>query len=639
MHSSQSDLGSQAQPHSFPPPSETQARFPHAQDAVDRKGNQPSPDLSTSGPPPRPISSGSSSRRAHDTHERAKPSKGGFKTKRKRPSRGSKDADTDDTRSGKRPKMHETPQPEKPPVSGNRQAKPSANKCDACWFSARTILRYIEMTQRWVTKDDALLNTLIDNSTSLSENEKGAVMLRLSSPACLEQLRPSTRAGTSLLLHRPQYLNLVFPVFCSSHSFFHLFPFTRLAASYTCRSESRNKPPSTSNDDLVRHPTTLMASKDQSTNLARRLSAVTVNALFAYSRGQFVLAPCFHCLHAYHRDDSAMPFPDCVFLPGYWHFACASCIAHNRAVEFSFNIVRAEYLHESWEQLQLPIDRLDPALAEWVERGHPLSTLDSSRPPCHLEAPPERKGRRPSPRLGPALAATLLRLPPGLPEHQTPRPPPSPAALDTSCSSPAPVPPPTQAVRSPSFPRQPPSNPSSTIPDFRSSARSKTSTRIVFDASAYATPQSARQLHVAVRRILQAGQDAQWTPFDTFAEDLAQRGYVRHPFTQNIDCRNDRLPTHSWRTVWLHGRADTLMCHLNSSHTIRVTAGFFPLHVMGPCQSCEIEGRKRARAGKRTQATGFLRPKILLYGEDYPDESGEPSRLGEQGATKAWESF
>ena len=42
---------------------------------------------------------------------------------------------------------------------------------------------------------------------------------------------------------------------------------------------------------------------------------------------------------------------------------------------------------------------------------------------------------------------------------------------------------------------------------------------------------------------------------------------------------------------------------------------------MATCPSCRREGRKRAAAGLRKRTEGFLRPKILLYGEHYPDEA------------------
>ncbi|KAK7403722.1 hypothetical protein QQX98_010494, partial [Neonectria punicea] len=49
--------------------------------------------------------------------------------------------------------------------------------------------------------------------------------------------------------------------------------------------------------------------------LAKRADAI--NAFLAYSLGQLALAPCTNCDENYNRDGSAMPFPDCVFLPTY----------------------------------------------------------------------------------------------------------------------------------------------------------------------------------------------------------------------------------------------------------------------------------------------------------------------------------
>ncbi|KAH6976704.1 hypothetical protein EDB80DRAFT_302410 [Ilyonectria destructans] len=75
-----------------------------------------------------------------------------------------------------------------------------------------------------------------------------------------------------------------------------------------------------------------------------------------------------------------MPFPDCMFLPTYWGFACASCIARHRAVDCSFNIIRTEYLDRFWEKVQITTDGLGLAALRWLERGHPLSTFDPHRP-------------------------------------------------------------------------------------------------------------------------------------------------------------------------------------------------------------------------------------------------------------------
>ena len=116
-----------------------------------------------------------------------------------------------------------------------------------------------------------------------------------------------------------------------------------------------------------------------STNLLEKLPKRpdAVNAFLAYSRGQLAVAPCTDCADSYELYGSARPFPDCVFLPNYWGFACASCIARHRAVECSFNILRAEYRDLRWENAQIRTDEVGAPGSKWLERGHPLSTFES----------------------------------------------------------------------------------------------------------------------------------------------------------------------------------------------------------------------------------------------------------------------
>ncbi|KAK0628285.1 DHS-like NAD/FAD-binding domain-containing protein, partial [Bombardia bombarda] len=159
------------------------------------------------------------------------------------------------------------------------------------------------------------------------------------------------------------------------------------------------------------------------------------------------------------------------------------------------------------------------------------------------------------------------------------------------------------------------------IPDYQSFSRSRKSSRNVYDASAYSTLESAEQLHADVLHKLRCGLTAPFTPFDNFLERLAQSGHLRRQHTQNIDCRHTKSPFLAQRTMWLHGRADTLVCQLRPSHTRRVTPRSFRRWVMAPCPSCKKEQKKRTMAGKRKRAVGVLRPKVLLYGEHCPDES------------------
>ncbi|KAH7132782.1 DHS-like NAD/FAD-binding domain-containing protein [Dactylonectria macrodidyma] len=315
-----------------------------------------------------------------------------------------------------------------------------------------------------------------------------------------------------------------------------------------------------------------------------------------------------------------MPFPDCVFLPTYWGLACASCIARHRVIECSFNILRTEYLDRFWEKVQVAIDDLGLAALRWLERGHPLSTFDPHRPQTIWQCC-RHSGSDLAHELAQPVQEPSFVFPPDTPNARLPN-----GGPDVSVSS-----------------RSHPGDlkllnkklcakkniiiisgagisTNAGIPDYRSSSRSKTSSRIVYDASAYSTPESADTLHADVLQKLRSGRKAPFTPFDTFAERLAQSDHLRYHYTQNIDCRQTRLPYLSQRTVWLHGRADTLVCHLRPSHTIWVTPRSFPRWVLAPCPLCKKEQRKRVMTRKRRRAVGFLRPNVLLYGENCPGE-------------------
>ncbi|KAH6955692.1 DHS-like NAD/FAD-binding domain-containing protein, partial [Ilyonectria sp. MPI-CAGE-AT-0026] len=153
------------------------------------------------------------------------------------------------------------------------------------------------------------------------------------------------------------------------------------------------------------------------------------------------------------------------------------------------------------------------------------------------------------------------------------------------------------------------------IPDYQSSSRSNNSSQIVYHTSAYSTQETADMLHNDLLQKLRLGQGAMFTMFDTFAEGLAQSGRLRRHYAQNIDCRQSRLAHLSRKTVWLHDRADTLVCHIRASHTMQVTPESFPRWAQASCPSCEEEQSKRRRD------IGILRISVLLYGEDSPSES------------------
>ncbi|KAF1964745.1 DHS-like NAD/FAD-binding domain-containing protein, partial [Bimuria novae-zelandiae CBS 107.79] len=159
------------------------------------------------------------------------------------------------------------------------------------------------------------------------------------------------------------------------------------------------------------------------------------------------------------------------------------------------------------------------------------------------------------------------------------------------------------------------------VDDFRSFSRTKMSSRNLFHSSAYCIPERATQLHNQLLTIYKSASTSDPTSFDGLMEEWAQCGRVRRHYTQNIDCRSDRLPSLSKRTVMLHGRVDTLRCSIRPQHTFRITAESFPQRVNERCPMCEKEQKQRELEGKRRRSTGSLRSNVLLYGECNPDES------------------
>ncbi|KAK3377629.1 hypothetical protein B0H63DRAFT_477552 [Podospora didyma] len=127
------------------------------------------------------------------------------------------------------------------------------------------------------------------------------------------------------------------------------------------------------------------------------------------------------------------------------------------------------------------------------------------------------------------------------------------------------------------------------------------------------------KLHVEVLQMLKSGLSSPFTHFDFFLEELARSSrLVTIPRTSIA--RYSRLQFLSQRTVWLHGRADTLRCHKTPRHGICVTSDLFKRLVTTLCTECETEDQNQQETGKRTRGTGFLQTDILPYGEHSTDE-------------------
>jgi hypothetical protein len=91
-------------------------------------------------------------------------------------------------------------------------------------------------------------------------------------------------------------------------------------------------------------------------------------------QGQLTVPPCTDCRYSYEHHESFIPFLDYVFLPTYWGFACAPCIADHHAAECSFQIIRTNYRDGIWENIQVRIGGVGAANSKYLEWRHPLSS-------------------------------------------------------------------------------------------------------------------------------------------------------------------------------------------------------------------------------------------------------------------------
>ncbi|KAF2195231.1 hypothetical protein K469DRAFT_681566 [Zopfia rhizophila CBS 207.26] len=109
------------------------------------------------------------------------------------------------------------------------------------------------------------------------------------------------------------------------------------------------------------------------------------------------------------------------------------------------------------------------------------------------------------------------------------------------------------------------------------------------NAGTYSIPDSTAKLHSYLLSVFVTASESKFTPFERLMEDLARYGRIRRHYTQNFDCRSTRLPSLSQKTICLHGRLDTMMCHMYSQH------------------KCQEYDQQLVEMGKRSRSGGFLR--------------------------------
>ena len=179
------------------------------------------------------------------------------------------------------------------------------------------------------------------------------------------------------------------------------------------------------------------------------------------------------------------------------------------------------------------------------------------------------------------------------------------------------------------------------IPDFRSSQglfqtlkeehKLKASGKQLFDASVYKNDSSTSSFHDMVRSLSDLSAKAKPTPFHRLLARLAKEDRLLRLYSQNVDGIELSLPplttqiplNHKapWpRTIQLHGGLEKMVCH-KCGHL----SDFKPELFQGPlpplCQECvERDSVRTTHAGKRSHGVGRLRPRMVLYNEQNPDE-------------------
>jgi NAD-dependent histone deacetylase SIR2 len=177
------------------------------------------------------------------------------------------------------------------------------------------------------------------------------------------------------------------------------------------------------------------------------------------------------------------------------------------------------------------------------------------------------------------------------------------------------------------------------IPDFRSPTglfntpkkhKLKFSGKDLFNVTVYQDGASISAFHDMVRTLSQRSQSAKPTAFHHLLATLAQQGRLMRLYTQNIDGIDISLPPlrteiplcekGPWpKTIQLHGGLGSMVC--SKYHTITpFDAEQFNGPTLPPCPTCEKIDGIRMSKGKRSHGIGWLRPRIVLYGGDNPDD-------------------
>lgn len=179
------------------------------------------------------------------------------------------------------------------------------------------------------------------------------------------------------------------------------------------------------------------------------------------------------------------------------------------------------------------------------------------------------------------------------------------------------------------------------VPDFRSNTglfatlksqhKLKGSGKHLFDAGVYRHDSSTHSFHMMVRELAALTSRATPTPFHQLLASLAAEGRLMRLYTQNVDGIDTALeplattvPLNTkapWPvTIQLHGGLEKMVC-TKCSDLAPFDGDRFTSHEPPLCGACEAQEDLRVNfANKRSQGVGRMRPRIVLYNEQSPDE-------------------
>ncbi|TKA71735.1 hypothetical protein B0A55_08534 [Friedmanniomyces simplex] len=182
------------------------------------------------------------------------------------------------------------------------------------------------------------------------------------------------------------------------------------------------------------------------------------------------------------------------------------------------------------------------------------------------------------------------------------------------------------------------------VPDFRSKEglftslkkehNLKGSGQHLFDASVYKDDASTEQFHSMISQMSRLTKDAQPTPFHHMLATMAKDDRLLRLYSQNVDgldTNMEPLRTRTpltkdengkWpRTVQLHGGLDKMVC-TKCREVSNLNADLFDGSDAPLCPTCEeVDDIRTVHEGKRSHGIGRLRPRMVLYHEQGPDEN------------------